>query len=337
MVPVNVSEDRVIRTVVGLRPFRSAGYRVDAERLGAKTLIHNYGHGGGGVSVSWGSAQLAVELATANEARDCAVVGCGVIGLTTARLLQDAGRHVTIYARDLPPHTTSNIAGAQWAPYTIVTDGERTPMFERQHARAARFAFRYFQDLVGDDYGVYWRVNYVAGDGTIRFPWEIEVIQDVFPEMRLLQREEHPFPTTHALQFTTMQIEPARFLRAVMRDFLLRGGRIHVREFSHYNDLALLPEAIVCNCTGLGARELVEDDLVQPIKGQLTALLPQPEVTYNTIANGIYMFPRSDGIMLGGTHERGVGTMDVNQSAYRRILDGHRDFFDGMRGRLAGM
>ncbi|HWM27715.1 MAG TPA: hypothetical protein VNQ14_04605, partial [Woeseiaceae bacterium] len=41
---VNVSEDRVIRTVTGLRPFRSSGFVVRAEKLGDKTVIHNYGH-----------------------------------------------------------------------------------------------------------------------------------------------------------------------------------------------------------------------------------------------------------------------------------------------------
>src|SRR5687768_4871070 len=99
---VNVSEDRVIRTVVGLRPFRRAGFRVAAEPLGDKTVIHNYGHGGGGITLSWGTASMALDLARATQHRSAAVIGCGVIGLSTARLMQDAGFAVTIYARDLP-------------------------------------------------------------------------------------------------------------------------------------------------------------------------------------------------------------------------------------------
>jgi glycine/D-amino acid oxidase-like deaminating enzyme len=270
-----------------------------------------------------------------SEAHDCAVIGCGAVGLATARLLQDAGRDVTIYARDLPPNTTSNIAGAQWAPYTVVDNDARTPTFDRQHERAARFSFRYFQDFVGGEYGVSWRPNYVVGDGPVGFPWEIDVIKDVFPEFRMLDPAEHPFPGANVLQFVTLQIEPAIYLRAVMRDFLLRGGRIRVRTLGDRNDIALLPEAVICNCTGLGARELVGDSEMIPIKGQLTVLLPQPEVSYNTIGGGGYMFPRSDGIMLGGTHERGVETLDVNREAYGRIMEEHRTFFDGMRRRLA--
>src|SRR2546427_852224 len=61
--PVKVSRDRIIREVVGLRPYRSEGFVVDAERIGEKLLIHNYGHGGAGITLSWGTASLAVALA----------------------------------------------------------------------------------------------------------------------------------------------------------------------------------------------------------------------------------------------------------------------------------
>src|SRR5919198_39525 len=61
--PVKVSRDRVIREGVGLRPYRSEGFVVDAERVGEKLLVHNYGHGGAGITLSWGTASLAVALA----------------------------------------------------------------------------------------------------------------------------------------------------------------------------------------------------------------------------------------------------------------------------------
>src|SRR6476620_3717570 len=60
--PVKVSRDRVIREVVGLRPFRPEGFRVEAERVGNKLLVHNYGHGGACITLSWGTASLALDL-----------------------------------------------------------------------------------------------------------------------------------------------------------------------------------------------------------------------------------------------------------------------------------
>jgi len=101
--PVQVAADRAIRTVVGLRPFRESGFCVRSERLGEKLVVHNYGHGGSGVTMSWGTADLAAQLAFAAPARNSAVLGAGAVGLATARLLQLRGASVTIYAAALPP------------------------------------------------------------------------------------------------------------------------------------------------------------------------------------------------------------------------------------------
>src|SRR5205807_470425 len=95
-----------VATKVGLRPYRRNGFRVEAERRADKLVIHHYGHGGCGVTLSWGTAEIAADLAVQASDRDAAVIGCGAVGLATARVLQDRGFHVTIYARDLPPDTT---------------------------------------------------------------------------------------------------------------------------------------------------------------------------------------------------------------------------------------
>ena len=93
---VKVSDELVIRTIAGLRPFRRSGFVVKAERMNNTIVIHNYGHGGGGITLSWGTAHLAMELALQTQQRRCAVLGAGAVGLATARLMQDRGWEDTI-------------------------------------------------------------------------------------------------------------------------------------------------------------------------------------------------------------------------------------------------
>jgi glycine/D-amino acid oxidase-like deaminating enzyme len=116
-----------------------------------------------------------------------------------------------------------------------------------------------------------------------------------------------------------------------LRDFRLAGGRVRIQAFASPADIAALPERIVVNCTGLGARELFDDRELTPVKGQLSVLPPQPEVDYVWLTDeGLYMFPRRDGILLGGTHEPGVESLEPNRAAERHVLEGHRAVADAM-------
>jgi D-amino-acid oxidase len=329
---VNVAPNRVIRTVVGLRPFRPSGFVVRADKLDAKTLVHNYGHGGGGMTMSWGTSHLAVEHAAQTGQASCAVLGSGGVGLATARLLQRRGWAVTIYAKDLPPNTTSNISGAQWSPAESYDIDRLTPSFREQFTRAARLSHREFQNLVGDYYGVRWIENYVVSEQPFVRPQGAgQNLQDLYPDVHELGFGQHPFGRTWVRRFTTMLIEPPVYLNALLRDFLLAGGKLIVRELPDARAAAALPEPVIVNCTGLGARALFGDDELTPIKGQLTILLPQPEIDYITLTSELYMFPRRDGILLGGTHERDVWTLEPNADAMQHILDGHRQFFERMK------
>ena len=330
---VLVSADRIVRTDVGLRPFRPSGFVVRAEMLGDKLLVHNYGHGGAGVTLSWGTAELAVEeVAASGRKGPVAVLGCGVVGLTTARLLQGRGFSVSIYTRDLPPDTTSNVAGALWYPHLVVDDALRTPAFDTRFERAARFSHRYFQALIGDRYGVTWREQYFLSRATIADHWEYDLLRDLFPEPRRLRPSEHPFGQWHVLVDNMIFIEPPVYLPALLRDFRDTGGGVHGRTFAIAAEVAALQEPIVVNCTGLGARELFGDSELTAVKGQLTVLLPQPEVDYAVLTDDdLDMFPRRDGILLGGTPEHGVETLEPNAEAERHILAGHRALFDAMR------
>ncbi len=333
LTPVTVESAFEIRRIAGLRPYRPSGFVVRREDMGGKILIHNYGHGGGGMSLSWGSAHLAVNLAQPVSGKSCAVIGGGVMGLSTARLLQLQGAEVTIYTRDLPPNTTSNVAGAQWWPFSVFDPGRRTDAFGAQYVEAAQFAYEYFQKLVGERWGVRWLPNYYLSDEPPANGW-LAGPGGVLHHMQIGFHDfgpgEHVFPANHARRFFTMMIEPSVYLNTLLLDVQTAGATIEVREFSKSSEIFELPHPIVFNCTGLGAGQLFGDAELTPIKGQLSLLMPQPEVSYNLISSSSYMFPRSDGIVLGGTYDKGEWDATPTDAASKSILDVNRRIFSEM-------
>jgi glycine/D-amino acid oxidase-like deaminating enzyme len=336
--PVNVSRDRVIREVVGLRPYRPSGFIVEAEKFGNKLLVHDYGHGGGGVTLSWGTASLAVDLArdfvATHRARRFAVLGCGVSGLSVARLLQRYFQNgpgtVTIYAKALPPDTTSNIAGASWGPTSVYEDDMVDAKFNDQFRRACQISNRAFQLLVGPEYGVRWIEMYELLRNEMSLEGELAGGDALYPARQIHRDPERYFGFPVVRQYSTMLIEPSIYLSALLRDFYIAGGRVVVKEFRNRREIARLPEQVVFNCTGLGSRALFEDEELIPVRGQLEILLPQPEIDYAYLSRG-YMFPRRDGIVLGGTWDHDDWSLQPNAEQANHILEAHLAIMKGLK------
>jgi D-amino-acid oxidase len=336
LTPATIDPSLEIRTVAGLRPFRPGGFVVRREDREGKILVHNYGHGGGGITLSWGSANLAANLVESLSGLPCAVVGGGVMGLTTARMLQLRGAKVTLYTDRLPPDTTSNIAGGHWWPVSVFDSNKRTPEFTKQFVDASRFAFQYFQRLVGPRWGVRWVPSYYLSDGEPENGWMAGpggVLHDTQIGFRDFGPGEHVFPAKYARRFHTMLIDPSIYLETLLRDVQGAGAAVVIRRFASADELVRLPEQAVFNCTGLGARELCNDTEMIPVKGQLSILKPQAGVDYNLISGRYYMFPRVDGVVLGGTFDRGQWDLTPDNTVKRRMIDGQRAMFEAMRGK----
>ena len=342
LAPIRASWDRVIRTTVGLRPHRSSGFVLRAEQLDAKTVVHNYGHGGAGLSLSWGTGALAADLAleAAQGDRRAAVLGSGAVGLAAARQLQRRGFDVTIYAMAVPPDTTSNMALGSFSPTSgLVTGRGYTPAWEAQFRSAVEIAYRQFQLLVGPHFGVSWMDRYDTMDelptAATAERLEREGSRLMPAHMRtgteILYPGEHPFPTRYASRRSSLRIEPSLYLEAMLREIHLFGGRTVIRKFDTPRDLMTVDESVIVNCTGLGSHDLFRDEELIPVKGQLTFLVPQPEVDYRYGCT-----PRSDGIALSGTRERGVWTLEPDEEARQRIVGRAIERFAWMRSPAPG-
>jgi len=303
--------------------------------MGQKLLVHNYGHGGAGVTLSWGTSSLAVDLArdfvqsrrSRPTNRRFGVLGCGVMGLSTARLLQqrfpEGSGTVTIYAKNLPPDTTSNIAGALWYPTSAFDPEQVTAKFSEQFLLACQISNRAFQGLVGPDYGVRWIDTLELISREASLDRELYGGAGLYPQTEIHRDPKHYFGFPFTRQFSTMMIEPHVYLRALLRDFYIAGGKVVVKDFKSRQEISHLPEQVVFNCTGLGSRMLFDDQKLIPVRGQLEVLLPQPEVDYCYLSGSGYMFPRRDGIILGGTFDHDDWSLQPDPEQSSEILDGH--------------
>jgi glycine/D-amino acid oxidase-like deaminating enzyme len=316
-----LDDDRVVRCVAGVRPYRTGGIRIEREQRAGKILIHNYGHGGAGITLAWGSAEEVAGELPPGVRGPVAVAGAGAIGLTSALVLAERKLAVRIYARDLPPHTTSDLAGAEWSPDFV--DRGATPADLARFHRLALRSWRRFLALDGKRWGIRRRLS-VQADGVH------SALDDLPPGLG--PRAEPPAPflfgsAAHAGKaYRTLLIEPPRFLPALVEALRARGVSFTSRSFAGMADLLGLPEPVIVNCLGLGAGEVVGDGALVPIKGQLVHLRPQ-RLPYLLNHPAGYLFARSDALVLGGSFERGRSDTAVDPAVCTAILDANRAFF----------
>jgi D-amino-acid oxidase len=266
----------------------------------------------------------------------------------------------------VPPDTTSNMSLAGYTPVSgLISNDQRTPAWDAQFHQAADISYRQLQLLVGAGYGVYWQDGYNATDNPNGGQGGGNENADLIPEnlTGIVDREvlgpgDHPFPTKYAIRRSNLRIEPSIYLDALVRDVLRYGGRIVIRKFDTPRDLLTLTEPVIVNCTGLGSKTLFNDEELIPVKGQLTVMVPQTEVTYSASGRlpgmpapppgtftpgggggggGASMNARRDGLVIGNMQERGNWSLDINQEVRQRVVDAAIKFFAAMQPARPGV
>ena len=241
LAPIRATPDRLIDISVCTRPFRPQGPRIEAEQRFGKTLVHNYGHGGSGWSLSWGSARLAIALALTTREKRLAVIGCGAIGLTSARVAQRAGLRVRIYCKERPPEVRSSSASGVWSPDSrICTSEHATPLFAQRWEAMARASFKTYQSLLGlPGDPVRWHDGYVLSDVPFDQPLpapghdeepeypDLEArLRDIRPLSVAVAPGDHPFRVPHVRRYTHMVFNLASYSRLLMDYVFREGGEI---------------------------------------------------------------------------------------------------------------
>ena len=310
--------------ITGIRPYRAGGVRLElvAEPFGnpsePKYLIHNYGHGGAGITLSWGCASVVVDhvasvtplIRAARRRPSVAVLGTGVIGLTVATELRRRWPHlpITIYAKDLDVRrTTSHVAAGQFEPSGIHDDYETGPqqadLFEwlkRSRAKIESIAHSGQRQR----FGVAERMNYTLDLSSPGFDLAVEAGVVGAPKAGLL-----PFAALKApgREYKTWLINPTILLPRLVADLKAKDAVFRKRDFGAPADVAALKETIVINCTGYGARALFGDERLEARRGHLVILDKTKAKQLYFVSGGCnsqiisYIFCRQHDIVVGGT------------------------------------
>ena len=177
----------------------------------------------------------------------------------------------------------------------------------------ARTSFRAYSNYLGlPGAPVEWYDNYALSDipydrfadeqaaaNTMAFAELLrEMTPEIGPKAEDLAPGSHAFPVPYVRRSSNMMFNLIEYQRLLLTDFRAAGGIIEQREFHAPQDLARLPQKCIINCTGYGARALFSDESIVPVRGQLTRLIPQPEINYGLAYRNVFMVPRRDGIVL---------------------------------------
>lgn len=335
---MQASQDRIVKETVGLRPFRKSGPNLSVETIGSKTVVHNYGHGGSGWSLSWGTASEASQKALSTGADAYGVIGCGAVGMTTAIMLLRAGKSVTIYSKDRHPNITSSMATGVWSPDSrICLEEHGTPQFADWWNKTCRASFRMYQHFLGLPGSP---IEWVDTFAVSAKPWDVaqkeaeakavgphfahfkDYVKDLTPRSQDLEPKEHPFAEPYAKKGSRMIFNISAYVQTLMAEIAGLGGKLVIKEFHEPSDFTKLPEKTLVNATGLGSKTLFKDEQMEPVRGQLTFLVPDPTIRYQFSNNDAYVIPRRDGLVVGANQNGRYGSTDLSvdpQQSYHAV------------------
>jgi D-amino-acid oxidase len=244
-----------------------------------------------------------------------AVVGCGVIGLSSAIRLRERGIDVTIFTQKRTPDTTSDRAGAVFTPFRA-GDRERV----RQWTRDSYAAFVALAQYPGPSCGVQFRtMREFFFTPQPKAPWWVDLI----PSARRMTQA--PSGYADAYEALMPHMDMTRYMPWLEDQYLGSGGGIVIETIGQIGALFDRGFDTVVNCSGLGARTLCDDAAMSPMRGQIIHVKNSLRLTESLVEEGrgelvTYIFPHDDHIVLGGTYEVGQWTEQTDPAALEAIL-----------------
>ncbi|MFE1024043.1 FAD-dependent oxidoreductase [Streptomyces sp. NPDC058818] len=238
------------------------------------------------------------------------VVGGGVVGLTTAVVLAERGRRVRLWTREPVERTTSAVAGALWWPYRIKPVAlarswalRSLDVYEELAARPEESGVRMVEGVLGET-GLDEADTWAAAR---------------LPGLRVATAQEYG---GSGLWARLPLIDMSTHLSWLRKRLVSAGGVVETRAVT---ELAEAEAPVVVNCTGLGARELVPDASVRPVRGQLVVVENPGIRTWMVSTDPVsgemaYFFPQPGRLVLGGTAEEDAWSAEPDPAVAEAIV-----------------
>ena len=255
---------------------------------------------------------------------DVLVVGAGVIGLTTAICLAEAGLTVAVAAAEPPRQTTSVAAGALWGPHLVGLDDRIDRWAAVTRERLAELA----EPTIGANElrGIVRTANGVAATATADAePPEFALTGT----LARCEPGEVPAGYATAWRLSAPLIAMPEYLEYLAVRLGRAGGTtaFAVRFATLHDARGYAPRArVIVNCAGYGARDLVADQAVVPVRGQ-AVVVRNPGLRDFFVGTGAtgwpltYLFPHEHVVLLGGTEDVGSDSRAADPATAARIID----------------
>jgi D-amino-acid oxidase len=253
---------------------------------------------------------------------DAVVVGAGVVGLTTAISLAEAGLATRVVTAAAPSATTSAVAGAIWGPV-------RCGPQDRCHAWARTGLEVLSAQAVEPAAGV----HQLTGREVCAVFNEPPAWMDLLPDVRVLGADDLPAGNATGWEYTAPAVNMPVYLEYLLRRYERLGGSVSAETVTA---LASVAAPVVVNCTGIGARTLVPDESVVPVRGQVV-VVQNPGITEFYVDHGddgadyVYVFPHEDVVILGGSAHEGASDLAPRPEVSERILRDCAAVFPALR------
>lgn len=236
-----------------------------------------------------------------------ALIGAGVIGLTSAICLQDAGYQVTIFTKEMPQDTTSSAAGAVWWGY-----GEGKIRDWSEHT------LKVYKELLqaGNEFILWMRMRDIY-----RHPIELPWFHADIPYCERISANDLTAPFVDGIIMDVPLVEPSLYLPYLQNRFQENGGKIIQQEIDSFSELAT-DYPIIVNCSGMGSRELAEDTGLYPVRGQ-TVIIDAPDIQegYSDDEAFTYIYIRNDGVLLGGVKQAKMSSEEIDPATREDIIE----------------